>query len=87
MLSQWCALDLGRALSQVWVAPLDLGSTPDRWAGWRGRSGRAPRSRACHSPISRARLPSWPPVGASGGRASTAFPRDSSRFDENDSDP
>ena len=35
MLSQWCALDLGRALSQVWVAPLDLGSTP------------APRTRVC----------------------------------------
>ena len=38
-------LDLGRALSQVWVVPLDLGCTPDRWAGWRGRSGHAPRSR------------------------------------------
>lgn len=45
MLSQWCALDLGRALSQVWAVPLDLGATPDRWDGWRGRSGRAPRSR------------------------------------------
>jgi len=45
MLSQWCALDLGRALSQVRAVPLDLGATPDRWDGWRGRSGRAPRSR------------------------------------------
>ena len=67
MLSQWCALDLGRALSQVRVVPLDLGSTP------------APRTRVC-----------WP-SGAirSGlfGPPSTDFPRDSSRFDENDSDP
>ena len=35
MLSQWCALDLCRALSQVRAVPLDLESTP------------APRTRVC----------------------------------------
>ena len=36
---------------------------------------------------SRMHFPSWVPEGASGRRSASAFPRDSSRFDENDSDP
>ena len=46
-----------------------------------------PTSRACHRPYISARLPSWSPVGASGGRASTAFPRDSSCFAETAPNP
>ena len=46
-----------------------------------------PRCRARAAPRSRAHLPVWSPVGASGRRLLTAFPRDSSRFNENDSDP